>query len=552
MTIHLLHNLPAESARKYPNKEAVSFKGRSITYADLESKSNQLAAALSAMGVKKGDRVGIMLSKSIESIVALFGIMKTGAMYVPLDPLAPAGRVTRIISHCGIECLVTSSENLKKICLETQTASPVRKAILTGSLSDDGISKHIACLLWEELEAHRLYFTLIGLSDTTPAYILHTSGSTGEPKGVVISHLNALTFVNMAAEVFSLNENDRFANHAPLYFDLSVFDIFGAVKSGATIVLVPENLSPFPAKLAEFIETERISVWNSVSSVLTMVADRGRPDRFGFNALRLVHFSGDVMPAKHLRVLKQHMKRAEFYNIYGQTEANSSLFYPVREIPQDETWKIPLGKPLPNFDVFALNERNEIIRQPGEKGELYVNSSTVALGYWKNEAMTNEKFVPDPRCNAWNCCIYRTGDLVRLDKDGNFTLAGRKDHMIKSRGYRIELGEIELALNSHPDVSQAIVIAMPDELLGNRIIAYVTLSESAHETSGEIQAYCHTRLPRYMVPEEIFIMERMPRTATGKADRRMMAEIYSNRKKQFILNENTAHRTAGSGSDLVH
>jgi amino acid adenylation domain-containing protein len=537
--VYLLHHLLEESSRKHPDRNAVVSKDKSITYADLEIKSNQLALTLSQQGIKKGDRVGIMLSKSIESIIALFGIMKAGAIYVPLDPLAPVNRVNHIISHCGIVWLITSHEHLRKIWSDQQVVLPFKKTILTGQPSNDGTcNKDIDCLAWEAIEANPSdhYFS-VELSDTCPAYILHTSGSTGTPKGVVISHLNALAFVNMAVDFFNIHEDDRIANHAPLHFDLSVFDIFGAIKAGATIVIVPESLSTFPAKLAEYIDQERISIWNSVSSVLTMLADRGRLDRFGFDTMRLVHFSGDIMPVKYLRILKNHMKSAAFYNIYGQTEANSSLFYPVRETPNNEAWKIPIGQAFPNFEVFALNEVNEMINFPGEEGELYVSSSTVALGYWNDEKMTLEKFVVDPRHNSWAARVYKTGDLVRIDDHGNYIFVGRKDHMIKSRGYRIELAEIEIVLNNHPNVSQAVVITVPEELIGNRIIAYISLKEGVNVSAEEIAAYCHTLLPRYMVPEEILIIDKLSRTTTGKADRKLMTEIY--------LSVKTSHKLSG-------
>lgn len=537
MTVHLLHHLLTESSQKHPDRTAVTFKDKSITYADLEIKSNQLALTLSQHGIKKGDRVGIMLGKSVDAMISLFGILKAGAIYVPLDPLAPVNRLGHILTHCGIESLITSQESREKLYSEPHTGLRIRKIILTGMPPKGDVHRggNADCIPWESTTAAASRnYRPVALSDQSPAYILHTSGSTGVPKGVVISHLNALSFVQMASTFFEINESDRIANHAPLHFDLSVFDIFGGIKSGATIVLVPEFLSTFPVKLAEFIDQERISIWNSVASVLNMLAERGRLDRCNLEALRLVHFSGDIMPVKYLRTLKKHMKRAAFYNIYGQTEANSSLYFPVREIPDNEAWKIPIGKPFPNFEVFALNERREMITCPGDEGELYINGSTVALGYWNEEKMTLEKFVADPRNPSWRTHIYRTGDLVRIDSDGNFIFTGRKDHMVKSRGYRIELTETETVLNGHPHVSQAIVLAIPDELIGNRIIAYISPVEGAEISAEDITAHCNMFLPRYMVPEEIFFIARMPRTTTGKADRKLMAETYLSLKNPAI------------------
>ncbi|GFE58372.1 amino acid adenylation domain-containing protein [Geobacter sp. AOG1] len=519
--MYLLPHLLIETSGEFPDKDAVVFDGNSITYAELEKKSSQLASSLQQSGIKKGDRVGILLKKSIESIIALFGIMKAGAVYVPLDPLAPAIRSKYIIRNCGIECLITSGKCMSTLT-ESEDVLPLRKAIIVGSKKDNSFHyPNMECSAWEEIEYGKpVEYCHTCMSDVHPAYILHTSGSTGTPKGVVISHHNALSFVNMAADFFELKPDDRIASHAPLHFDLSVFDVFGAVKNGATIYLVPEFLSTFPVKLAEFIDRKGVSVWNSVSSVLTMLADKGGLDRFGFDSLRLIHFSGDIMPAKYLRTLKKHMKNAAFYNIYGQTEANSSMFYKVDEIPEDSAWKIPIGKPFPNFEVFALNDRHEPITHPDEEGELMVKSSTVALGYWGDEEKTLDKFVQDPETFTFRSIVYKTGDIVRVDQEGNYLFAGRKDHMIKSRGYRIELSEIELVLISHSLVRQAVAIAVPHEIIGNKIIVYVAQADGENLDVHDLLNFCSELLPKYMVPESIEILDTLPKTSTGKIDRK--------------------------------
>ena len=527
--MYLLHHLLTESSLKYPDRTAVTFRDEYITYSALDTKSDQLAATLSFHGCTKGDRIGIMLSKSIESIIALFGILKAGAIYVPLDPLAPAARINRIIARCGIECLITSHENLSTLCSDHEAPLLLKKAILTSPSLKEGIDhrEDIDCLAWEALSAHAPGDgPRAEISDASPAYILHTSGSTGTPKGVVISHLNALTFVNMAVDFFKIKENDRIANHAPLHFDLSVFDIFGAIKAGATIIMVPEFLSTFPSRLAEYIDREQVTIWNSVSSVLAMLAAKGRLERFAFGSLRLVHFSGEVMPLKYLWILKEHMPGADFFNIYGQTEANSSLFYRVDDVTKDHARNIPIGKPFPHFDIFAIDDKGQVISGVGEEGELHVLSETVALGYWHDEERTRERFVPDPRGRSSQTRVYKTGDLVRLDTEQNYIFIGRKDHMIKSRGHRIELGEIEVLLNSHPLVRQAALFTVPDELIGNRIIASVSLIEGAEFSQKEFVDFCAAALPRHAVPEVIEYRVALPITPNGKIDRMALAKYF--------------------------
>jgi amino acid adenylation domain-containing protein len=527
VTPYLLHQLLADSAARHPEREAVVFQDRSMRYAELDQRSGRLASALAGLGVTPGDRVGIHMNKSIDSLVFLFGILKAGAAYVPIDYLAPPGRLEYIVNNCEIRVLFTTPGRAKDLLPILGADSPLQTILLPGTAAGPApeIPGNRRVLWVEELSPSReTAGKPIDLSDTTPAYILHTSGSTGMPKGVGLSHLNALTFVNMASEYFGIGKEDRFACHAPLQFDLTVFDIFVAVQKGATIVLVPESLSVFPVKLAQFIDDSGITVWNSVASVLSLLAERGRIDRFRFESLRTVIFSGDILPVKYLRMLRQYMPAARLFNVYGQTEANSSTCYEVLGIPGGDGWKIPIGKAFPNFEVFALGENGEIARRPGEIGELHVRSSSVAAGYWRDEGRTAEVFVTDPGSFLANRKVYRTGDLVTLDAEGNYVFLGRKDQQVKSRGYRVQLNEIETVLNNHPSIKEAVVVALPDELLGNRIVSHVAAVEGRELTAMEVSEYCNRILPLYMLPEKFVFHERLPKTPTGKTDRKLLKE----------------------------
>jgi len=527
--VYLLQDLLLESANKFPDRQAVVFKDEIITYEELEKITNKLANILFNKKIKKGDRIGIFLNKSIASIISIISILKAGAAYVPIDPLAPVKRLRFIINNCGIDCLITSPDKIEKIDQAFENHLPLKTIILTSDMSENLKSKLRARLIpWQAvLSMNDQSLHSIKPIDSDIAYILYTSGSTGDPKGVMISHLNSLTFVNMACEFFQIQKEDILSNLSPLHSDMSIFDIFTAIKAGAAIAIVPESASIFPIKLAESIQDNKISVWNSVPSALSLLAADENLDKFDFSSLRLILFAGEVFPLKYLRRLKKFIPAASFYNMYGQTEANSSLYYRVEQMPSDDTGTIPIGTEFPNFEVFALDENNRKINKPGEKGELYIRGSSVALGYWGEAEKTETSFVKNPLSSNVQETIYKTGDLVTIDTDGNYLFLGRKDHMIKSRGYRIELGEIETALASHEQVKNVVVIPIPDELIGNRIAAIIVPLNNDIIKKEDIIAYCSQRLPKYMIPEIVDFRDSLPMTSSGKIDRKLLASKLS-------------------------
>lgn len=499
-----------------------------MTYSELEADSNRLARLLVRNGVEPKDRVGLLLGKSMESIVCLFGVLKAGAVYVPIDPAAPVSRLRHILRNCGIRFLIASGKGARPLFDEEEATEHSLDTVLLVDPTEPrrdirDISRRI--LSWEDLHScEDLPLPVIPGTEVEPAYILHTSGSTGIPKGVAISHRNALSFVEMAADFFGIRPEDRLSNHASLTFDLSMFDIYVAIKAGAAVVLVPENLSMFPVKLAEYISRTSITVWNSVSSVLSLLAVRGNLEKYRFPELRTVIFSGEILPVKYLRVLMAQMKETVFYNIYGQTEANSSTYYRLDGLPEKDEWKIPIGKPFPNFEVFVLDEKGQWVGDHRGEGELYVKGPTVAMGYWGDTERTREKFVPDPRMPGSPVCVYRTGDRVRWDEEENLLFLGRMDNLVKSRGYRIELDEVEVALNSHPSVRQAAAIPVPDELIGNRIVACISCLEGAGADAMEILHHCSRTIPHYMIPAAVLFYVDLPRNANGKIDRKKLVK----------------------------
>ena len=326
----------------------------------------------------------------------------------------------------------------------------------------------------------------VDLIETDLAYILYTSGSTGRPKGVMLSHQNALTFVEWCAEEFQVRSEDRLSNHAPLHFDLSVFDVYNTLEAGATVYLITEDLAVFPTSLANFIETQKITIWYSVPSALMLLLLHGRVTAERLKSIRILLFAGEVFPMKYLRQLAEVSPNSELYNLYGPTETNVCTYYKVERERLAGMEKLPIGIACANTDCFSVTPEGRLTA-PGEAGELYVRGPAVTNGYWADAEKTAKMVVPNHFQHNFEEKMYRTGDIVTVGEDGNYYFQGRRDSMIKSRGYRIELGEIESALLSHPGVREAAVLAVPDEIIGNRIRAVVALHIAGSLSVLELQ-----------------------------------------------------------------
>jgi amino acid adenylation domain-containing protein len=518
---YLLQQLLTRSARLTPQKTAVWARTRNLTYRELDESSTQLAYLMLQRGLKRGDRVGIFFPKSVESLVCMFGALKAGGVYVPIDPQAPAERVRYIIENCGIRAMVTNAERL--MSLGTTVFESLDYCVITDKRGFSAGNTRM--LTWAMLgQFPSAPLPHVTLTENDLAYILYTSGSTGYPKGVMLSHRNALTFVDWCAETFKICAEDRLANHAAFHFDLSVFDVYNTIEAGATVYLVTEDVALFPTTVADFIETKQITVWYSVPSVLMQLLLHADLKSERLVHLRMVLFAGEVFPMKYLRRLADILPNTELFNLYGPTETNVCTYYRVERQRLAELDTLPIGRACENTEVFAVNDGGLIVTASEERGELYVRGPGVTYGYWNDAEKTKGQVIPNRFQTHFNENVYRTGDLVTLGNDGNYYYHGRRDGMIKSRGYRIELGEVESVLLRHPGVREAIVLAIPDELTGNRIKAIVAMHSPPDATIAELKQFCARRIPRYMIPEEIEFCESLPKTSNGKIDRVRLRE----------------------------
>jgi amino acid adenylation domain-containing protein len=537
---YLLQQLLTEAAGAWPGRPAVASGGSVLTYQELDRLSNQMARALLRLGVAPGDRVAVLAPKSAASVVAIYGALKAGACYVPLDPKAPEVRLGYVLRDSAAAVIVADEARLPQAAALAGGVPRLRGVVTAAALPGGRGSSNSRCAIdvaratadapsMSSLGASPVPWTAVAAESDEPlagervietdlAYILYTSGSTGAPKGVMISHRNSLTFVEWAAAAVGLTEQDRVCSPAPLHFDLSVFDVFASCRAAACLTVLPDGAATFPVSIAKWLEAERISVWYCVPSVLTLLACYGSLRQFDLAALRAVIFAGEVFPPKYLARLMEELPHPRYLNWYGPTETNVCTAF---EVPADgaDAGPVPIGTACANTEVFAVTSDGRRVRRPGEEGELYVRGPSVMRGYWGQPAKTNEVLVRYPFRKAGEELVYRTGDLVTLEPDGNYAYLGRRDSMVKIRGYRVELGEVEAALYRHPAIQEAAVLPVPDELLGSRLRAVV----AGDVTRENVLSHCRQWLPSYMVPDIVEFREALPRTSTGKVDRARLA-----------------------------
>jgi amino acid adenylation domain-containing protein len=519
----LLQDSISAWAQTCPENPAIVMGGRTVTYGQLEESTNRLARLLKATGCRKGDRVCFAIPKSPEAIIGMVGILKADCIHVPLDTSSPAPRVCKLLKSSEPRCIlaVQSSASLLE---DLFSQTPLPDKISVGWMEPSAPESHsfTPAFTWSDTTGYSAEPLQYENTSLDPAHILFTSGSTGSPKGVVITHANVIHFIDWATRYFQMTQSDRVSCHPPLHFDLATFDIFGAFAAGAQLHLVPPELSLLPNKLAEFIRTSELTQWFSVPSVLNYMAKFDVVKFDDFPALRRLLWCGEVFPTPALIYWMKRVPHVAFTNLYGPTEATiASSYYTVPGCPVDSAQPTPIGTACDGEELLVLDKELRPVAQ-GDVGDLYIRGLGLSPGYWRDPEKTSSAFVSYGADR-----IYRTGDLARVGTDGLVYFVGRVDTQIKSRGYRIELGEIEVALNLLKELKESAVVAIPTDGFENNLIccAYVVQENSA-VTHSEIRRKLGTLLPAYMLPSRWTSFCQLPKNANGKIDRRKIQDLF--------------------------
>lgn len=486
------------SAQLYPEKPALVDERQSITFAQALEDSRRVGSSL-ALSLAKGQPVAVYMEKSVENLCAFWGIVYAGGFYVSFNTQLPTSRLQQMQSVLQAPFVITDEEHRAAL----EEVFPPHRILLYQDLVKSTVDR---ALLAQIRQRH---------VDTAPLYANFTSGSTGVPKAVVVGHRSTLDFIDHFCPIFSITQKDVIANQAPFDFDVSVKDIYSALATGATLVLVPRPLFSQPQQLLDFLCEHRATTLIWAVSALCLITTVHGLDYRTPETVNKVLFSGEVMPAKHLNIWMEHLPRAQFVNLYGPTEITCNCTYHIIDRERSYPDGIPMGQAFPNEDVFLLDGDDQLVTSPNVVGEVCVRGSALALGYYRNPDQTAAAFPNNPLNPCYPERIYRTGDLARYSTLGELHFCGRKDFQIKHMGHRIELEEIERAVSNLPGVHRCCCVFHSEK---HRLYAFY----QGELTSKELRLQLLPTLPPYMIPNVFRQVDQFPLNKNGKIDRTLL------------------------------
>lgn len=482
------------------NKTAVEDIGNRITYAELHQRARKAGSFLHSY-VKIGDPIAVYAEKSVNTIVCMLGIVYAGAFYSVVDVKHPKERVKSILDTLDAKVILVEEkkkQRFKDMGIDITVLSI--EEVLEGNIDEKVLS---------EIRANVI--------DTDPLYANFTSGSTGIPKGVVVSHRSVIDFIQYFTQLCGITSKDVIGNQAPLDFDVSVKDIYSALLTGATVELIPPIYFSFPNKLMEFLAERKVTTLIWAVSALCIVTTLRALELCRPKFLNKIMFSGEMMPIKHLNIWRKYYPQAVFINLYGPTEitCNCSYYIVDREFAGGEI--LPIGKPFPNERILLLDENDQLITEEEQEGEICVIGTALALGYYNSQSVTSQNFVQNPLHNRYPELMYRTGDMGKYHNKELY-FVGRKDFQIKLMGHRIELNEIEAVIALAEGVDRVCCVFEEEKI-------WAFLKGNAEVENG-LRKVMQERLPKYMWPSELIWVDEMPLNKNGKIDRKLMMQQY--------------------------
>ncbi|PYS88536.1 MAG: hypothetical protein DMF64_20235, partial [Acidobacteria bacterium] len=494
-----LHQMFEAQAERTPDAVALVFEDRHLTYRQLDEQANQLAHHLRALGVCAETRVGIMLERSLEMVTGLLAILKAGGAYVPLDPDYPQERLAFMLADAEVPVLLTHSHQLPRLAIRP---------------------RHVVCVDqdWPDIARQSKTRPACKVCADNLAYVIYTSGSTGKPKGAMNTHAAIYNRLCWMQEAYQLTAADHVLQKTPFSFDVSVWEFFWPLATGARLVLARPGGHRDSAYLVELIRREQITTLHFVPPMLQVFLDEAGVETC--TSLRRVICSGEALPRELQERFFARLNGPELHNLYGPTEAAVDVTAWACE-PTDNHTSVPIGRPIANTQIYLLDEHYGLV-PVGVSGELYIGGVQLARGYHRRAELSAERFIPNPFGGTPGARLYRTGDLARYLPDGQIEYLGRLDHQVKIRGFRIELGEIEAVLAAHAGVREAVVLAREDTPGDKRLVAYLVLHEGQSPSNTELRNALKEQLPDYMIPAQFISLAALPLTPNGKVDRRAL------------------------------
>jgi len=523
----MLHDDFLATIERTPLKTAViEENGEEVTYEELSKIAETYFQQIHKFkkNICKSPFIGIMSSVHIRSIGAVLAILQSGGAYVPLDEYSPPNRLKYIIESADLDFIFVDKPLYEKFrnLFENKRVKTVIVIDRSGTKNLYSVIKSCTQKSTHIKEESRN----LSVSDNL-AYVLHSSGSTGVPKGVMLTHRNARTFIDWMHKAFNIQSKDKLVSRAPFKFDLSVFDIFNTFKAGATLVCFDWTRKRSPEQrhkdYVRLLEKEKVTVLYTTPSTFISLMNFGGLLEANLQ-LRQIMYAGEPFPVPQIQRLMNGLPHTKFANIYGPTETNIITYYPIEEISENQM-SIPLGHEVDDTEIIVVSEDGKKQCLPNEMGELWCRGGTVTLGYLGMAEKTKELLVSSPFHN-WSCKFWRTGDFGYRDKNGILHYCGRKDHMVKVKGYRIELGEIETAFSRITGISECSIVAVPDLESGNELYAFYSTKNDINLSSDDITSELLKNIPKYMLPVKFQKMRVLPKNSAGKIDRIRLKEEY--------------------------